>query len=389
VVASLEEIGCTVTKIDDLVQVIVPSWRPDITHKTDLVEEVARLIGYDKIPSRLPVAPPGRGLTSRQKLRRRVLSGLTGAGFVEVLNYPFVSAEQNGWMGSVGAVELENPMQSEASFLRTSLVPGLIAAAARNISRGSTDIALLEEGSVFLPNGGSAVTALPAGNERPSEKILAALKAAIPLQPRLISGLLAGNWLPQSPGQHSILAGYPQALGALEIVMQQAAVSFELEQLEIVGLHPGRAANVLVAGKVVGFVGEVHPELASQNHLPRSVGVFELNLDEIFALAPDLVQAQELGVMTFLTQDLSLVVDVQVSAADLIKSIVTGAGELLEEIRLVDDYRGKGLDAGQKSLTFSLLYRANDRTLTQAEATAARDQAVELANQQFGATLRG
>jgi phenylalanyl-tRNA synthetase beta chain len=171
--------------------------------------------------------------------------------------------------------------------------------------------------------------------------------------------------------------------------MQQAAVSFELDQLEIAGLHPGRAANVMVAGKVVGFVGEVHPELASQNHLPRSVGVFELNLDEIFALAPDLVQAQELGVMTFLTQDISLVVDVQVSASDLTKSIVTGAGDLLEEIRLVDDYRGKGLDAGQKSLTFALLYRAHDRTLTQAEATAARDQAVELANQQFGATLRG
>jgi phenylalanyl-tRNA synthetase beta chain len=292
-------------------------------------------------------------------------------------------------MGSVSSVELENPMQSEASFLRTSLVPGLISAAARNISRGSIDIALLEEGSVFLPNRANAVTSLPVGNERPSETTLAALKAAIPMQPRLISGLLAGDWLPQSPGQHSILAGYPQALGAVEIVMQQAAVSFALEQLEIPGLHPGRAANVLVAGKVVGFVGEVHPELASQNHLPRSVGVFELNLDEIFALAPDLVQAQELGVMTALTQDLSLVVDVQVSAADLTKSIVTGAGDLLEEIRLVDDYRGKGIEAGQKSLTFALLYRAHDRTLTQAEATAARDNAVELVNQQFGATLRG
>jgi phenylalanyl-tRNA synthetase beta chain len=265
----------------------------------------------------------------------------------------------------------------------------LISAAARNISRGSTDLALLEEGSVFLSNGASAVTTLPAGNVRPSEMTLAALKAAIPMQPRLVSGLLTGHWLPQSPGQHSILAGYSQALGAVEVVMQQAAVSFEIKQLEIAGLHPGRAAHVLVAGKVVGFVGEVHPELASQNHLPRSVGVFELNLDEIFAVAPDLVQAQELGVMTALTQDLSLVVDVQVSAADLTQSIVTGAGDLLEEIRLVDDYRGKGLDAGQKSLTFSLLYRAHDRTLTQAEATAARDQAVELANQQFGATLRG
>lgn len=389
VVTSLEEIGCTVEKTGDLLSVTAPSWRPDITHKTDLVEEVARLVGYDKIPTKLPVAPPGRGLSARQKLRRRVLSALTGAGFVEVLNYPFVSADQNGWMGATGAVELENPMQSEASFLRTSLVPGLIAAAARNISRGSIDIALVEEGSVFISNGAISVTILPAGNERPSEQSLAALKASIPSQPRLVSGLLAGNWLPQSPGQQSVTAGYPQALGAVEAVMQQSAVSFDLKQLELAGLHPGRSANVVVSGKVVGFVGEIHPDLASQNHLPRSVGVFELNLDEIFALAPDLVQANELGVMTAATQDLSLVVAIEVSAADLIQSIVTGAGDLLEEIRLVDDYRGKGLEAGQKSLTFSLRFRSPDRTLTQAEATAARDKAVQLANQQFGANLRG
>lgn len=389
VVVSLEEIGCTVEKTGDLLSVTAPSWRPDITHKTDLVEEVARLVGYDKIPSKLPVAPPGRGLTSRQKLRRRVLPTLVGAGFVEVLNYPFVSAEQNSWMGSFDAVELENPMQSEASFLRTSLIPGLIAAAARNISRGSTDIALVEEGSVFISDGASPVTLLPAGNERPSEQALSALKASIPSQPRLISGLLAGNWLPQSPGQHSITAGYPQALGAVEAIMQQSAVSFDLKQLELPGLHPGRSANVLVSGTVVGFVGEIHPDLASQNHLPRSVGVFEINLDEIFALAPDLVQANEIGVMTAATQDLSLVVAIAVSAADLIQSIVTGAGDLLEEIRLVDDYRGKGLEAGQKSLTFSLRFRSPDRTLTQAEATSARDKAVQLANQQFGANLRG
>ena len=389
VVTSLEEIGCKVEKTGDLLTVTAPSWRPDITHKTDLVEEVARLVGYDKIPSKLPIAPPGRGLSSRQKLRRRVLSALTGAGFIEVLNYPFVSAEQNGWMGSTGAVELENPMQSEASFLRTSLVPGLIAAAARNISRGSTDIALVEEGSVFISDGASPVTILPVGNERPSEETLAALKASIPSQPRLISGLVAGNWLPQSPGQQSVTAGYPQALGAVEAVMQQSAVSFDLHQLELAGLHPGRSANVVVSGKVVGFVGEIHPDLASQNHLPRSVGVFELNLGEIFALAPDLVQANELGVMTAATQDLSLEVAIEVSAADLIQSIVTGAGDLLEEIRLVDDYRGKGLEAGQKSLTFSLRFRSPDRTLTQAEATAARDKAVQLANQQFGANLRG
>jgi len=136
-------------------------------------------------------------------------------------------------------------------------------------------------------------------------------------------------------------------------------------------------------------VGEIHPDLASQTPAKVRWAFFELNLDEIFALAPDLVQANELRVMTAATQDLSLVVAIEVSAADLVTSIVTGAGDLLEEIHLVDDYRGKGLETGQKSLTFSLMFRSADRTLTQTEATAARDKAVELANQQFGATLRG
>ena len=389
VVSSLEEIGCTVSVSGSTLSVAAPSWRPDITHKTDLVEEVARLVGYDKIPTRLPVAPPGRGLTRRQQLRRRSLSALTGAGLIEVLNYPFVSKEQNAWMGEVEAVELENPIQSEFGQLRTSLVPGLVSAAARNISRGMVDLALVEEGSVFLAAAGSPVLQLPVGNQRPSDQELAALKSSIPNQPRLISGLFTGNWVKQGPRQSAITAGYPQALGAVEILLQQAALGFELEQAKLPGLHPGRAARVLVQGQAVGLVGELHPDLASENHLPRQVGIFELNLDALYALSPEIVTAKSVDVMPAATQDLSMMVATSVAASDLMTTIIAGAGELLEEIRLVDDYRGAGLAEGTKSLTFALLFRADDRTLTQQEASAARDKAVALAAEKHGAVLRG
>ena len=389
VVSSLEQIGCTVSVSGSTLSVTAPSWRPDITHKTDLVEEVARLVGYDKIPTRLPVAPPGRGLTRRQRLRRRSLSALTGAGLIEVLNYPFVSKEQNAWMGEVEAVELENPIQSEFGQLRTSLVPGLVLAAARNISRGMVDLALVEEGSVFLAAAGSPVLQLPVGNQRPSDQELAALKSSIPNQPRFISGLFTGNWVKQGPGQSAITAGYPQALGAVEILLQQAALGFELEQAKLPGLHPGRAARVLVQGQAVGLVGELHPDLASENHLPRQVGIFELNLDALYALSPEIVTAKSVDVMPAATQDLSMVVATSVAASELMTTIIAGAGELLEEIRLVDDYRGAGLAEGTKSLTFALLFRADDRTLTQQEASAARDKAVALAAEKHGAVLRG
>ena len=389
VVSSLEQIGCKVSVSGSTLSVTAPSWRPDITHKTDLVEEVARLVGYDKIPTRLPVAPPGRGLTRRQQLRRRSLSALTGAGLIEVLNYPFVSKEQNAWMGEVEAVELENPIQSEFGQLRTSLVPGLVLAAARNISRGMVDLALVEEGSVFLAAAGSPVLQLPVGNQRPSDQELAALKSSIPNQPRFISGLFTGNWVKQGPGQSAITAGYPQALGAVEILLQQAALGFELEQAKLPGLHPGRAARVLVQGQAVGLVGELHPDLASENHLPRQVGIFELNLDALYALSPEIVTAKSVDVMPAATQDLSMVVATSVAASELMTTIIAGAGELLEEIRLVDDYRGAGLAEGTKSLTFALLFRADDRTLTQQEASAARDKAVALAAEKHGAVLRG
>ena len=386
VVAALEMIGCKVSGKGSL-EVEVPSWRPDLRHKTDLAEEVARLVGYDKIPATIPVAPPGRGLTRKQQLRRKVLGTLVGGGFVEVLNYPFYSPEQNSWFSSSKAIELENPIQSEAGQLRKELLPGLLQAASRNVSRANSNLAIVEEGSAFI-SGGTAVTSLPVGNERPSDKVLASLNASIPSQPRKLAGVVLGDWVPQQPGQASIEAGYQQAISALFSALGSIGVDAALTQSEVMGLHPGRGAKVIVSGKEVGIVGELHPDIADELHLPGRVGVFEVDLSAIYDLAPELITATEIGVMPAATQDLSLVVGLDVSAADLVETIEEGAGELLESISLVDDWRSETLGQ-KKSLTFSMVFRAKDKTLTAAEATAAKEAAVQLAAERHGAELRG
>ncbi|MFY0671249.1 MAG: phenylalanine--tRNA ligase subunit beta [Aquiluna sp.] len=386
VVAALEMIGCKVSGKGSL-EVEVPSWRPDLRHKTDLAEEVARLVGYDKIPATIPVAPPGRGLTRKQQLRRKVLGTLVGGGFVEVLNYPFYSPEQNSWFSSSKAIELENPIQSEAGQLRKELLPGLLQAASRNVSRANSNLAIVEEGSAFM-SGGTAVTSLPVGNERPSDKVLESLNASIPSQPRKLSGVVFGDWVPQQPGQASIEAGYQQAISALFSALGSIGVDAALTQSEVMGLHPGRGAKVIVSGKEVGIVGELHPDIADELHLPGRVGVFEVDLSAIYDLAPELITASEIGVMPAATQDLSLVVGLDVSAADLVETIEEGAGELLESISLVDDWRSETLGQ-KKSLTFSMVFRAKDKTLTAAEATAAKEAAVQLAAERHGAELRG
>jgi phenylalanyl-tRNA synthetase beta chain len=319
-------------------------------------------------------------------LRRKVLGTLVGSGFVEVLNYPFYTPEQNSWFSSTRAIELENPIQSEAGQLRKELLPGLLQAASRNVSRANSNLAIVEEGSAFIA-GGTPVTALPVGNQRPSDKVLASLNASIPSQPRKLSGVVLGDWVAQQPGQASIEAGYQQAISALLSALGSIGVEAGLTQDEVMGLHPGRGAKVNVSGEEVGIVGELHPDIADELHLPGRVGIFEVDLSAIYDLAPELIAASEIGVMPAATQDLSLVVGLDVPSADLVETIRQGAGELLESISLVDDWRSETLGQ-KKSLTFSMVFRAKDKTLTAAEATAAKEAAVQLAAQRHGAELR-
>ena len=383
----LEQIGCKVALGSSLL-VTPPSWRPDLDHKTDLVEEIARIDGYHKIGSRLPVAPPGSGLTERQQLRRKLAHALAASGMVETLNYPFVSTKENQLFGKKDSVRLENPIQEESPEMRTSLLPGLMQAAARNISRGLISGHLYELGSVFIAREGSAKLAqFPNTGSRPTDEEITSLNNQIPEQPEMLAGVGFGERALGQPGVAAEALDYKAAVDAVLRVADLLNLTFEIRNSKDAGLHPGRSAEVLAAGKKVGFVGELHPDIADQYHLPR-VSLFELNMSELWELIEP-VSASAVYTYPAATQDLSLVVDAKLDAAEVQKTVVEGAGELLESIRTTDVYQGQGVEDGKKSITFALVFRASDRTLTQEEATESRNSAVALANKVHGAELRG
>ncbi|MBC7517942.1 MAG: phenylalanine--tRNA ligase subunit beta [Microbacteriaceae bacterium] len=395
IVDSLTEIGCSVSRTDAAFLVTPPSWRPDLTDKATLAEEVARIVGYDRIPSVLPTAPPGRGLTRSQRLRRTAAQQLAAGGSTEVLAYPFVSKQSNDRFGSAvadstPALKLANPLDGELPWLRTTLIPGLIDVARRNLSRGLTDIALFEIGTVFLPVAGVAVgsVTLPVGNERPSAEQLADLQSAIPNQPRHIGGLFLGNTVLKQVGQPQISVAIGEALTAVQQLATALGVAIAVRQGKHRALHPGRTAELFVGGEPIGFAGELLPTIADDLDLPRVVAVWEIDLDALIARVPASATPTTIATQPAATQDLTLVVPLTTSAGEVLAAIRSGAGALLEQLRLVDDYRGEGVLAGAKSLTFALRFRAPDRTLTAAEATESKLAGAAEAEERFGATIR-
>ncbi|MET3566477.1 phenylalanyl-tRNA synthetase beta chain [Leifsonia sp. 563] len=396
---ALAEIGGTVTESGDDLLVVPPTWRPDLRDKSDLAEEVARIVGYDRIPSVLPVAPPGRGLTREQRLRRAVAQTLADNGATEVLSFPFVSEAQNDLFGSaeaggVLAARLANALDATAPYLRTSLLPGLLDAAKRNLARGLIDLKVYELGTVFRPSEGSIGSeTLPPGAALPGADILAGLNAGIPAQPRHLAGLVVGNAVEKQPGLAAVPAGLVDALDMVRQTAAAVGVTVDLVQSSHQALHPGRTARLVARGAdgaevPVGYAGELLPALAHDLDLPRVVAVFELDLDALIAVAPVDIVAGVIAGFPAATQDLSLVVREDVPAGELLRAVRAGAGELLEDIRLVDDYRGPGLPDGHKSLTFALRFRADDRTLTAAEASEAKLAGAARAGELFGATIR-
>lgn len=395
ILSSLTEIGCAVEESQGRLLVTPPSWRPDLTDKATLAEEVARIVGYDRIPSLLPTAPPGRGLTRAQRLRRAAAHMLAANGATEVLAYPFASRKNNDVFGSptpggIAQVKLANPLDGEVPYLRASLIPGLVEVARRNLSRGLVDLAIYELGSVFLPGAGRGYGSgpLPVGNSRPSAEVLAALNDSIPPQSLHVAAMFLGARVHKQPTQPAVVHSLGDALEAVQQLGHAVNVRITPRQGMHQAMHPGRTAELFVGETSVGFAGELLPALAEDLDLPRVVAVLELDLDAMIALAPNEVPPARIATFPAATQDLSLVVAGGVPAGEVLVAIVEGAGELLEDARLVDDYRGSGLPDGFKSLTFALRFRAPDRTLTAAEGTEAKLAGLALAAQRFGATLR-
>ncbi|GAA2592715.1 phenylalanine--tRNA ligase subunit beta [Streptomyces axinellae] len=398
VVRRLQQVGCDVYGTTELT-VTVPSWRPDLTDPNDLAEETIRLEGYENLPATLPRPLPGHGLTERQRLHRRVGRALAAAGYTEALSYPFVGEAAFDALGLDAGdprrrtVQLANPLSDEEPGLRTTLLPGLLATLRRNDGRGGHDLALFETGLVFLPTGTeTAPDRLPV-TARPTERQLASLDAALPEQPRHAAAVLAGAreragwWGGGRP------AGWADAIEAARTVAAEAGAELTVENAQFEPWHPGRCAalHVVLDGErvLVGHAGELHPRALKALGLPERSCAMELDLDLVERAGAGAVRAPRVSTFPVATQDVALVVDASVPAADVESALRAGAGELLESLRLFDVFTGEQLGGGRKSLAYALRFRAPDRTLKAEEASAARDAAVAAAVERTGAALRG
>ncbi|WP_026926646.1 phenylalanine--tRNA ligase subunit beta [Granulicoccus phenolivorans] len=385
--------GVQVEQVGERLVLTPPTWRPDLRDPYDYVEEVACKVGMDVVEPVVPRAPVGRGLTKAQRGRRAVSAALVDAGFVEVLTFPFVGPSDLDALGIPAddtrrtMVRLANPLSDLQPNLRTTLLPGLTAAAVRNTSRSNDDLALFELGKVFWPRPEHTAAPVLGVDRRPTDTELAALDAALPAQPNLIGCLLAGNWQPAGWAGPAAPAGWQQALAFAEIAAHAVGLTVRREAAERAPWHPGRCAAILVGDEVLGYAGELHPTVIHQLGLPARAAAAELNLDRLIELAPDRGALPPLASFPVAKEDVALIVDAGVPQAAVEAALRTGAGELLESIRLFDVYAGDQIAAGKKSLAYALRFRA-DRTLTDADAAAARDAAVAAAAEQFGAVLR-
>ena len=393
-VRRLTQIGARVASApgDPVLVVTPPSWRPDIVAPADLVEEVLRLEGLDAIPSVLPTAPAGRGLTPGQQRRRAIGKSLALSGFVEILPTPFLPAGVFDQWGLAdddprrNTTTVLNPLEADRPHLATTLLPALLEALSRNVSRGFGDVALFGLAQVVQPTAQTRAIGLIPTDRRPTDAEIALLDDALPHQPVHIGVVLAGSREPRGPWGPGRPVEAADAFEAVRVIARAAGVDVELRPAHHLPWHPGRCAEVVIDGRVVGHAGQLHPGALERSGLPAGTCAVELDIDAIGAGAG--LPSPRVSPFPAVFQDVSLTVGAQVAAQGVVDAVRDGAGELLEDVTLFDVYTGPQVGEGRKSLTLALRFRAPDRTLTEDEASAARDAGVAMAGGRFGAVLR-
>ena len=394
-VRRLTQIGARVTSDpgSDVLTVTPPSWRPDIAQPADLVEEVLRLEGLDVIPSVLPTAPAGRGLTPGQQRRRAIGKSLALSGYVEVLPTPFLPAGVFDQWGldaddpRRATTSVLNPLEADRPHLATTLLPALLEALSRNVSRGFGDVALFSIAQVVQPTAQTRTIGLIPTDRRPTDAEIALLDDALPNQPVHVGVVLSGLREPRGPWGPGRPVDAADAFEAVRVIARAAGVDIDLRPAQHLPWHPGRCAEVVVDGRVIGHAGQLHPAVIERSGLPRGTCAAELDIDAIPVSGA--LPSPRISPFPAVFQDVSLVVDAGVAAEGVIDAVRAGAGDLLEDIALFDVYTGPQVGEGRKSLTLALRFRATERTLTEDEASAARDAGVAAAGERFGAVLRG
>ncbi|NNG36206.1 phenylalanine--tRNA ligase subunit beta [Nakamurella aerolata] len=402
VVRRLREVGCVVTAADQATReipqgtttltVLPPSWRPDLTRPADLVEEIARLESYDTIEPVLPQAPAGRGYTGRQRRLRAVSDDLAAAGLVETLTFPFFGDADLDRL-EVPAddirrrrVTVANPLDAQRPYLRTTLLPGLLDAMGRNLSRGNRDVSLFEIGQVFLPKfGAPTMPELPA-DRRPTDGQLAVLDAALPDQPRRVAAVLTGEWDRSGWWGRGRPADWADVIELGKRIGRVSGTQLTPVPVQRAPFHPGRAAELRIGNWPVGIAGELHPRVLESLGLPARSVALELTLDTI--PEPEPPSPPVVSAFPPVRVDLALTVPDGVPAGEVAAALRAGAGPLLESVRLFDLFTGDQVQAGHHSLAFALVVRATDRTLTAAEANEVRDAAAAEAARRHATSVR-
>jgi len=368
----LEALEFTVADADDGLDVTVPTFRrADVTREADLIEEVARIDGLEKLPATLPSRHGAYGrLTGRQRLRRRAADALAAQGLDEIVGWSFVGPDLAERLGLPEArmVELENPMSLEQSRLRTTLLGSLLDVARHNRAHGATTLRLFEAGAVYLPR-----------NDR-----------SLPDEPHHIGALLIGSlrpstWRDPQPPRADFFAAKGVLQGVLDALHARWSVEAAADALRF--LHPGRAARVLIDGRPAGWLGEIHPEVAASWDIEAVVAGFELDLDAV--PEPPVAIYEDVTSFPEVREDLAVVVGEDVSAARVVDVVRRAGAPLLAGAEVFDVYRNPELlGEGKVSLALRLIYRAPDRTLTDEEVASRREGIAAALADELGGRVR-
>jgi phenylalanyl-tRNA synthetase beta chain len=384
--ALIEPIGYECVPADDDLVVTVPTWRPDSTIEVDVVEEIGRHFGFSRIPKTVPASPHTGELTPRQRDRRSLRRALVGAGLSEAMPMPFLAPGDLERCGlAPDGLVLANPLAAEESILRTSLLPGLVKAVAYNESHRLTGVQLFEVGRVFELGQRGVITDVTesalAGRvlSGESEHLAAVLAgsdatAAVELVELLLRSV--GRWhVPRVDG---------------DSVASAEAAAATLEAAVLAGLHPGRAAQVLVGDALVGQVGEIDPGVLQAHGITERVAWVQLDLSTLLDLPSEVPLARPVSRFPSSDIDLAFVVDESTPAEELRRTLLTASDEVQPVlVELFDVFRSEQLGAGRKSLAFRLRFQEPDRTLTDTEVAGAREAIIGAAESVHGATLRG
>ncbi len=362
----LERLQLSTSCTADGWDVVVPPHRFDITIEADLIEEVARIHGYDRIPETTETAStPLEPVTESRVEFDRVSATLTARDYEEVVTYSFVDrGADEAVSGIASQLELSNPIASTMSVMRASLWPGLLEAAANNLARQQERVRVFEIGKSFHGSLEDRVETLR------------------------IAGVVTGPAVPEQWGSKARAADFFDVKADVEALLALTGkeAEFDFDACDHPALQPGQAARIERNGEIVGFIGKIHPTIARQYELKNNVFAFELDAEK--ACASDAPVAKEISRFPAIRRDIAVIVDEKIPARDLVRVAASAAPSIVRDVRIFDVYQGPGIEAGLKSVAIGLILQETSRTLTDGDADAAQAAAVQKLQQEFAAVLR-